>query len=56
MDNISLRQYLHCEYRPFGTSKHKCLRCRDVGVGQYEFCRDHHAKVERELLKIKDEK
>ena len=30
--------YESCEFKPFTKTKHKCITCRECGVGQYNWC------------------
>jgi len=47
------RFYAECEYKPFTSTKHKCLRCQECVFSQYKWCLENKAmrdKIDKVLF------
>lgn len=38
LETFYRRTMNRCTHKPFGKTKHKCIRCRECDYGQYAFC------------------
>ncbi len=53
------RFYAHtCEWKPFATTKHKCLRCRECVPEQYFWCLNNptlRKELDKCMLEVSNE-